>query len=698
MKAVRKLPLALATALLASHGAGATSVIGDLGNFDTLNDTGQTCYGFQIEIEGVHSTDISYTFDWNHYGTPKITEDTTGPTPKVFIRYESTRDASGNLGANNTVTNAPSLTNQATPTIQPPQGHTCTDPTVNEGCEHFGVGFNAAPTNIVYSWLVDGGAGALVTFGTPVKVAPPLWNYTPPAAGVNAQVVAVIPAPAVPIAAGKQYGAPIWVKVIKTTTHNANPVELRDLVSPDAELGGPDWRNGEADEVETEWKILQTNSAGNAVKEELAGGADDMGADGTETVTRRYEFYEYAADSDPTLPTSIDGENGEAMCDETELGTLLGLSSMTAVEVAEAGGGSHTVDCSTRTLVGNYIGAQMAGFDAAAPLGLIDHLQDGETGTPYVDRTVVNGGDLPYKTIAITGGSLPAGLSISPDGVLSGTPSQGGEFNFSVEATDGKDVFASKAYTLLVTGSGITLHHLAAATNGPGSVSGNGIDCTENAGTCAVDLNDGTGVALVATPGTNAVFTGWTSDHCGGTGTCSFSLTQDSTATANFTQQYLLSVLKSGSGAGAVTGNGIDCGAVCSIMLNSSTAVSLSATASAGSVFIGWSGACSGAGSCVTTMSANRTVTASFEPSRKLYALTVTTTGAGTVTSTPRVKGSINCGRKCSGSFAAASNVTLTAVPKKKHSFVRWTGACTGAQLTCTVSMRGDQAVGATFN
>lgn len=33
-----------------------------------------------------------------------------------------------------------------------------------------------------------------------------------------------------------------------------------------------------------------------------------MGAEGAETVTRRYEFYEYAADSDPELPTSIDGE------------------------------------------------------------------------------------------------------------------------------------------------------------------------------------------------------------------------------------------------------------------------------------------------------------------------------------------------------------------------------------------------------
>jgi hypothetical protein len=111
-----------------------------------------------------------------------------------------------------------------------------------------------------------------------------------------------------------------------------------------------------------------------------------MGAAGDETVTRRYEFYEYAADSDLGLPTSIDGENGEAMCDEVQPGTLYGLSTMTTVDVAEAGGGSHLVNCSARILVGNYIGAQMVGFDAATALGLIDHLQDGEMGTPYVDR------------------------------------------------------------------------------------------------------------------------------------------------------------------------------------------------------------------------------------------------------------------------------------------------------------------------
>jgi hypothetical protein len=40
--------------------------------------------------------------------------------------------------------------------------------------------------------------------------------------------------------------------------------------------------------------------------------------------------------------------------------------------------------------------------------------------------------------------------------------------------------------------------------------------------------------------------------------------------------------------------------------------VTLTATASAGSTFTGWSGACTGTGSCVVTMSAAKSVTATF--------------------------------------------------------------------------------------
>jgi hypothetical protein len=157
----------------------------------------------------------------------------------------------------------------ASPSVTPPQGHTCTDTSVNEGCEHFGVGYLSTPTAIKYHWLIDDNAGGLVHFGTPVGVAAPKFTYTPPAPGAAAQVVAAIPAPAVPIA-GKEFGEPFWVKVIKTISHNANPIALGDLISDDTDGDGKaNWQNGEPDEIETEWKLLQARAGGGGVNDEL---------------------------------------------------------------------------------------------------------------------------------------------------------------------------------------------------------------------------------------------------------------------------------------------------------------------------------------------------------------------------------------------------------------------------------------------
>ena len=70
------------------QGARASTAYGSLNNFDTVNDTGDLCHGFEIELEDLHTTDISYTFDWNHYGTPKLSEDTTATGhPRVRVRW-----------------------------------------------------------------------------------------------------------------------------------------------------------------------------------------------------------------------------------------------------------------------------------------------------------------------------------------------------------------------------------------------------------------------------------------------------------------------------------------------------------------------------------------------------------------------------------------------------------------------------------
>ena len=448
------LVLALLVLTVSTRGrASGPTMVGDLNNFDTVNDTGQTTYGFEIEIDDIRSVDVTYTYDWNHYGAPTIREDNTDPAhPKVFVRYASTRDGGGAWGANG------SYTNVAVPSLTPPGGHDCTDPSVNLGCEHFGVGYNGTPSTIVYTWLVDNGGADLAPLGTPVGVSTPTWTYTPPAGGNQAQVAAVMPAPPALVPAGKQYGEPSWVKVIKTTSHQAKAVALADLISADRDDDGvSDWQNGEPAEVETEWYLLQTNTKGDGARGELQGAAEAVNPD--EHVTRRYEFYRYDAGAD-----SLDGENGEAMCSEVQSTTdpsdpLFLHGKGTAVTVTDPNGDSYTIDCEARVVVGTFVGAQMAGFAAAAPLGVIDHLQDADTSLAYTPRLVVVGGTGPYQ---ISSSGLPDGLILGdytdPDsgdvraGVLFGTPTGGGDFTVTVDVIDANGASVTRTFALHVVG------------------------------------------------------------------------------------------------------------------------------------------------------------------------------------------------------------------------------------------------------
>jgi subtilisin-like proprotein convertase family protein len=75
-----------------------------------------------------------------------------------------------------------------------------------------------------------------------------------------------------------------------------------------------------------------------------------------------------------------------------------------------------------------------------------------------------------------------------------------------------------------------------------------------------------------------------------------------------------LTLSKTGTGLGTVTStpSGITCGDDCSEQYSYGTAVSLTATADAGSTFEGWSGACSGTGTCTVTMDNDKTAAAAF--------------------------------------------------------------------------------------
>jgi len=78
-----------------------------------------------------------------------------------------------------------------------------------------------------------------------------------------------------------------------------------------------------------------------------------------------------------------------------------------------------------------------------------------------------------------------------------------------------------------------------------------------------------------------------------------------------------LTVATAGTGSGTITSSpsGINCGSTCSASYTSGTSVTLTASAASGSTFAGWSGACTGTGACSLSMTAARSVTATFNTS-----------------------------------------------------------------------------------
>jgi hypothetical protein len=165
--------------------------------------------------------------------------------------------------------------------------------------------------------------------------------------------------------------------------------------------------------------------------------------------------------------------------------------------------------------------------------------------------------------------------------------------------------------------------------------------------------------------------------------------------------QYVLTASTNGTGTGNLASSppGINCGAGgtdCDEEYPQDQKVTLTPTPGDDSAFAGWGGACTGTGTCTVTMDQAQSVTATFNalPAPVPLSVSDSGTGTGTVTSSPA---GINCGTDCLQSFAAGTQVTLTATPANDSTFTGWGGACSGTG-TCTVTMSQAQNVTAGFS
>ena len=263
-----------------------------------------------------------------------------------------------------------------------------------------------------------------------------------------------------------------------------------------------------------------------------------------------------------------------------------------------------------------------ATFPSASPPATLTIAQAG-TGTGTVTCSTDGG-----ATFSACAGPYPNGTALVLQGVASadstftgwsngtGSVSCTGPVNCSMTLNADSTVTATFALNA-VTQFSVTATPVS-ANGGGGSVvcsANNGVP-----GPCS-SYAVGTSISISPTPNSASNFSGWTNGtgsvtpNCGNaTGACTFTLTANTSITANFPLPTLFVVL-AGTGVGIVTSTniaGINCGATCTFAYNKGTSVTLSA---AGVEFTGWSGAvCPGTGTCVVIVNSDNTVTATFTP------------------------------------------------------------------------------------
>ncbi len=324
---VAPIVVAIGLALSSAPVVATASVIGSLGNFDVINYTCQTAYGFEIELEGIHSSDITDVFGGpgrgfptgrgydpatsvERYGSPSITEYTNGAIFGTKVTYSAIHN-----GTN---------WDYGTPTVASGAFVTPGDNCWSGGglgygpdcpCDHFGVGTIGNPTKTTYSWLLEASPGVLTNVNGVVSLPSPAWVVIPPDPGLPPappQVVAQVEAPDPP--EGFEFGEALWVKVF--TTEFEDPTELEDLVGDNIHVQDA--------ETETEWQLLQKDFM-NPDSGKLESGYGVPVGPNAASILRRYEFYEFSGAYDPeTHEAQFDPGFGDSHPGPNDVGIYLG--------------------------------------------------------------------------------------------------------------------------------------------------------------------------------------------------------------------------------------------------------------------------------------------------------------------------------------------------------------------------------------
>ncbi|MBW0370301.1 IPT/TIG domain-containing protein (plasmid) [Ensifer adhaerens] len=195
---------------------------------------------------------------------------------------------------------------------------------------------------------------------------------------------------------------------------------------------------------------------------------------------------------------------------------------------------------------GSFTSTGAASISIGAPTITINPatLPNAENGVSYGATLSTTGGIAPF-TFGLTAGSLPDGLALAADGTISGTPTGGGTYHFTVTASDSAGTgpyTGARAYALTVDTPTIVLSPSAGALPGAttglaysqsfGASGGTGPYTYSVTGTLPTGLSLSSAGVLSGTP------------TAGGTFTFTVSATDSATGTGPFTaaQNYSLTI------------------------------------------------------------------------------------------------------------------------------------------------------------
>jgi hypothetical protein len=212
-------------------------------------------------------------------------------------------------------------------------------------------------------------------------------------------------------------------------------------------------------------------------------------------------------------------------------GTATWASSNTTVATISSGGLATGSRSGTTT-----ISATQGGIAGSTPLTVqttpltitTTSLPDATLNAPYSVPLGATGGTPPY-TWSLASGTLPAGLTLSNGGVISGTPTSRGTFGFAVRATDSNGQSATQPLNIIVspppisiwvpTATPVTVDHGADAAvelgvkfsaDVNGTISGiRFYKASTNTGTHVGNLWTNTGTRLASATFTNETASGW---------------------------------------------------------------------------------------------------------------------------------------------------------------------------------------------